>query len=420
MNSAIRIADYADADFDPFATFDRAQGFGEVDDPYPLIHSLHQAGAVQAGDFRTQFGLQQFPFWKDYESFMVFGYDAVSTVYGDGDTYSNFIMQRLYLDSFGESINGMDAPEHPRYRRLFQKAFMPTTISKWGAELVPQVVNRIIDQFAGRGHAELVSEFSLQYPFHVIFGQLHLPPAECEIFHRLAVGLMCIGIDYPHAMEASEKMGQYFSVLLEERRKLPPSDAPDDDMITMLANAEVDGERLPDNITISFLRQLMNAAGDTTFRSTGSLLVGLLNNPDQLDAVRKDRSLIPQAIDEALRWDGPLTQLTRQASKNVVLNGIAIPAGAKIDVVQGSANRDPARFENPDKFDIFRKPQRNMAFAFGPHVCIGQHLAKLELTRALNGLFDRLPNLRLDPNFAPPTVIGLNSRTPAAVHVLFD
>jgi cytochrome P450 len=277
-------------------------------------------------------------------------------------------------------------------------------------------VNSIIDKFAARGSAELVREFSAKYPFEVIYGQLALPTEELQIFHRLAVGLMCITVDWPHAVDASRKMGDYFSVLLAERR----AQGTGDDLIGMLARAEVDGERLPDDVAVSFLRQLMNAAGDTTFRSTGSMLVGLLTHLEQLEAVRRDRSLVPRAVDEALRWDGPLTVLTRQAMKDVVLEGVEVAAGTKIDVVQGSANRDPARFKDPDRFDISRAPARHVAFAYGPHVCIGQHLARLEMARAVNALLDRLPNLRLDPAFPPPKVLGLNSRAPQAVHVLFD
>jgi cytochrome P450 len=416
MNAIARIKDYSDPSFDPFAVFDVAQGFGEVDDPYPTIHKLHARGTVHRGDLREQFGLQPFTLWSDLPSVMVLGHDLVERVYADGATFSNAIMQRLYADSFGQSINGMDAPEHPRYRRLFQKAFMPQTVARWGNSLVPAVVSRIIDDFADRGRAELVSEFTSRYPFEVIYAQLALPANDLSVFHRLAVGLMCITVDYPHALEASRNMGEYFDVLLQERRR----QAPGDDLVGMLAHAEAEGERLPDEVAVSFLRQLMNAAGDTTYRSTGSLLVGLLTHPEQLEAVRADRSLLPGAIDEALRWDGPLTVLTRQAMRDVELDGVAVASGTKIDVVQGSANRDPARHKDPDRFDITRPPARHMAFAYGPHVCIGLHLARLEMQRALTALLDRLPDLRLDPDFPPPRVVGFNSRAPQAIHVRFD
>ena len=288
--------------------------------------------------------------------------------------------------------------------------------------MVPRVVGSLIDAFADRGHAELVSEFASLYPFQVVYDQLHLPAQDRAVFHKLAVGMACFAVDHPHAIEAKGKMGDYFTVLLEERRAAIESGAlsAGDDLISLLVVAEVDGERLPNEIAVSFLRQLMAAAGDTTYRGSSVLLFGLLTHPEQLEAVRRDRALVPQAVEEALRWDGPITFGVRQALRDVILDGIAIPAGSKIDVVQGSANRDPARYENPDDFNIGRKAERHLAFAYGAHVCIGQHLARLELTRALNALLDRFPNLRLDPDKPAPRVVGLSSRSPPALHVLFD
>jgi len=422
MTTAQRIQDFDDPTFDPFRTIDRQQGFGEVDDPYPKFHALHRTGTVLKGDVRRTFGLQPFPFWADYPSWMVFGYEAVARVFSDAATFSNSLWQLFYKDSFGDSIDGMDPPDHTRYRRLFQKAFLPQTVAHWGEELVPRVVGNLIDAFAGRDRAELVSEFTALYPFHVVYGQLQLPVQDCATFHKLAVGMTCLGIDHMHALEASRKLGDYFGGLLKERRSASDGSAPDReaDLISLLAVAEVDGERLPDEIAVSFLRQLMAAAGDTTYRATGSLLVGLLTHPDQLEAVRRDRALVPQAIDEALRWEGPITSGMRLAVRDVMLDGVALPAGSLIDVVQGSASRDPARFENPDDFNIRRKADRHLAFAYGPHVCIGQHLARLDMARALNALLDRFPNLRLDPDQPAPRVLGLGSRSPPAIHVLLN
>jgi len=422
MATAPRIMDFDDPTFDPFRTIDQQQGFGEVDDPYPQIHALHRTGTVLKGDMRRAFGMQPFPFYADYPSWMVFGQEAVTRVFGDGATFSTSIKMHFYKDSFGDSIDGMDPPEHTRYRRLFQKAFLPQTIARWGEELVPRVVGNLIDAFAARGHAELVSEFTALYPFHVVYGQLHLPVEDCAVFHKLAVGMTCLGIDHAHALEASQKLGNYFSALLKARGSTPESSAPGagDDLISLLAVAEVDGERLPEHITVSFLRQLMAAAGDTTYRGTGSLLAGLLTHPEQFEAVRRDRALVPPAIEEALRWEAPITFETRLAVRDAIVEGVAIPTGSMIDVVIGSANRDPARFENPDDFNIRRKPERHMAFAYGPHVCLGQHLARLEMARALNALLDRFPRLRLDPDKPAPQILGLGSRSPTALHVRFD
>ena len=239
MTTAQRIMDFDDPTFDPFATMDAMQGFAEVDDPYPQFHAMHRRGTVLEGDVRGAFGLSEFPFWANYPSWMVFGYDAVCRVFGDGATFSSTIMKHFTEDAFGVALNAIDAPEHPRYRRFFQKPFMPQTVARWGDELVPRVVGRLIDAFADRGHAELVSEFTALYPFYIIYGQLHMPEEDRAIFHKLTVGMTCIGIDHAHALEASQKMGEYFAGQLQERRSAFESGGPiaEDDMIGMLAVA---------------------------------------------------------------------------------------------------------------------------------------------------------------------------------------
>jgi cytochrome P450 len=211
------------------------------------------------------------------------------------------------------------------------------------------------------------------------------------------------------------KWGAYFARLLSERRGQS-----DTDFITMLANAEVRGEGLPAEIAIAFLRQLMNAAGDTTYRATGNLIVGLLTNPDQLRAVQADRSLVSQAVEEALRWEAPLQIQPRLTVADVEIANVIIPADHKVDLVMGSANRDPGRHRDPDQFNIFRAKSRHLAFGYGPHLCLGQHLARMEMELALNLLLDFLPNLRLDPQKISPKITGLNARAPDAIHVLFD
>jgi cytochrome P450 len=412
---AARIGDYEDTNFDPFVTYDRAVGLWEIDDPYPSFHELRGAGTVQRGDIRRSLGLEPFGFWADYPSYMVFGYEHASKALLDARNFSNSLSRAMYEGTFGESINAMDGAEHLRYRALFQQAFLPKPLKAWGIDVIPRVIGEIIDEFKGRGSADLVREFTLRYPFEVLYAQLGLPESDLRIFRRLSAGLMCTFIDFPHAHDASLKMGTYFQRLIDERRGRAG-----EDFITALANAEVNGERLPDEITVSFLRQLMNAAGDTTYRSTGSLLVGLLRNPEQLEAIRRDRTLIPQAVEEGLRWEGPLPTLLRMTTSEVSLGEAIIPRNSKIDIIVGSANRDPDRYEEPDRFDIFRKPARHLSFAFGAHICLGQHLVRIEVERALNQLLDELPNLRLDPSKPPPAVVGLHARTPAAIHVLFD
>ena len=143
---------------------------------------------------------------------------------------------------------------------------------------------------------------------------------------------------------------------------------------------------------------LLPAGVETTYRSLGNLLFGLLTNQDQLDAVRADRSLIPQAIEEAVRWDAPLLNITRVATRDTELAGVPIPQGSSVMPMLGSANRQEDRYPDPDRFDIFRQAKVPISWGHGVHVCLGMHLARLEMRTAINLLLDRLPNLRLDPD----------------------
>ncbi|UXJ50168.1 cytochrome P450 [Pseudomonas citronellolis] len=414
MGTVKTIEDFDDPSFNPFVEDELV--FGDHLDPYAKIAELRRKASVHQGEYRVMLGLYpDITFPKDAPHYSVFGYDEVAQVLGDAQTFTNHAYTYNLGISFGRSVSTMDGPEHSRFRRIFQKAFLPQTVAAWGTEIVDPVVHDLMDKFIGRGEADLVQEFTLHYPLHIIYRQLALPPEDINTFHKLAIAQTIVAVDVEHGTEASRKLGAYFKRLVDERRANPG-----DDLISALARAEVDGEYLPEDVLVSFLRQLINAGADTTYRATSVLLTGLLRNPDQLEAIRQDRSLIPQAIEEAVRWDGPVLMQTRYASKATTLGGVEIPEGAIIDVVAGSANRDERKFPDPDRFDIFRKPQhRHFAFSFGPHVCIGQHLARVEMTRALTAILDNLPNLRLDPDKPAPEVRGTMMRVPHSIHVKF-
>lgn len=410
-----RIRDFDDPSFDPFSAMD--EGFGpHILDPYPRLAELRRQSPVHRLDYRVMFGLEPDVTMADLPRALVLSYDAVGQVYNDPATFSNTIYERNLGIGFGRSISVMDAPEHPRYRRIFQKAFLPNIVSKWGDSLVEPVIGRLIDRFIDHGRADLIKEFTALYPFHIIYEQLALPKDELGIFHKLAVALTTTTVDPRYAMEASAKLGDYYDALTDLRAQQPG-----DDLISLLATAEVEGERLPKEVVVSFLRQLNNAAGDTTYRATSCMLVGLLSNPEQLEAVRRDRSLIPAVIEETMRWECPVLFGMRQTTRDVTLCGVDVPAGTVLDVGNGTANRDEARYADPDRFDIFRPAggARHFGFAYGPHVCIGQHLARVEMTRALSAILDRLPNLRLDPDRPAPEIRGVNMRVPSELHVLF-
>jgi cytochrome P450 len=407
-------------DYDPFEAFSRAQGAGKIRDPYPLFAQLRRNGAVQrfqVGGLAMLAGgdVPRPPVGVPPEIWAVLSYDTASQVLRDGKTFSS----RGYAQSMGlvmgHTILEMDEPEHSRYRGLIQKAFVKKAIDRWERELIRPVVHGFIDRFARRGHADLVRELTFPFPVSVIAGMIGLPEEDHADFHRWAVELISLTIDWERGVAASRQLRGLFARVLAERRR-----EPHDDLMSVLAHAELDGTRLTDEEIFAFLRLLAPAGAETTYRSSSNLLFGLLSHPEQLDAVRRDRALVPQAIEEGLRWEPPLLGIMRTATRAVELAGVTIPEGGAVNVNLGSANRDETRWERPDQFDIFREPKQHLAFAFGAHRCLGMHLARAETEVLLDALFERLPNLRLDPAAEDVHVTGLIFRSPLALPVVFD
>jgi len=315
----------------------------------------------------------------------------------------------------GDTILAMDGADHLRHRALLSRAFTPRAIDRWESELVRPIVNAHVDRFAARGEADLVRELTFPFPVHVVAAMIGLPESDHPAFHRLAVELISIGIDFDGAIRAARELRELCAPIVAARRERPQ-----DDLISVLAHAELDGSRLSDEEIYSFLCLLAPAGAETTYRSSSNLLCGLLANPDQLDALRNDRSLVPQAIEEGLRWEPPLLSILRTATHDTELAGVPIPEGAPVAVNLGAANRDPSRWDDPDRFDIFRPQKPHIAFAVGPHVCLGMHLARMETRVLLDALFERLPNLRLDPDAKEGGITGLIFRSPKELRVRFD
>jgi len=403
------------AAYDPFEEFNRSTGMGRIRNPYAYFAELRRAGPAHKIPVRKLVGDQPRPPNMPEEIYVVVSHDAVAQVLLDGETFSSKGYGTTMGLVMGRTILEMDEPEHSRYRGLLQKAFTKRALDRWERDLVSPVVNGMIDGFAGRGRADLVRELTFPFPVSVIAGMIGLEASDHELFHRLAIELISIAIDPMRGFRASQSLRELFARVLAERRREPR-----DDLMTVLAQAELDGTRLDDEAIYAFLRLLAPAGAETTYRSSSNLLFGLLTHPDQLAALRADRSLMSQAIEEGLRWETPLTGIMRTATRDVKLGDTTIPEGAMVSVNLAAANRDESRYERADEFDIHRPQKTHMAFAFGPHRCLGMHLARMETTVALNALLDRLPNLRLDPAAEDVHVTGLTFRSPLALPVLFD
>jgi cytochrome P450 len=357
------------------------------------------------------------PHEEGQQVFFVYRHEDIAQVLRDGDTFSSaHIIDLIMGPIMGEHIMlGMDDPQHRRYRALVSTAFRQKVLARWEDELVVAVANDLIDAFADRGRAELVREFNFPFPTKVIAGILGLPREDYRQFQLWSTAILSFFTKLDEAIVASNEVKDYLATILAQRR-----DDPREDLISDLAQAELDGEHLTDEEIFSFLRLLLPAGVETTYRSTGNLLFSLLDNPDQLDAVRADRGLVPQAIEETLRIETPLLNITRLAKKDVEVGGVRIPAGSTVMLMLAAANRDEERYAEPDTFDIFREnPRPHISFGHGPHACIGTHLARLEMRTALNLLLDRLPNLRLDPAGDDPHIRGQVFRSPTSLPVLF-
>jgi cytochrome P450 len=395
-------------DLEDFGAFDDVVS-GDVRDPYTELARLRREEPVQRIDMSAMPGEEGKPV------FIVYRHEEVQQMLRDNETFSSAIIIDAFGDVLGRQVMlGMDEPEHGRHRSLVSKAFSQKALSRWEDDLVGRVGDELIDTFADRGRADLVKEFTFPYPTQIIAGLLGLPRQDYPQFQRWSISLLSFTINPERGKAASQALEEYFTPILAARREEPR-----DDLISGLAHAQIDGEKLSDEEIFSFLRLLLPAGVETTYRSLGNMLFGLLSNPDQLDAVRTDRSLLPQAIEEAVRWEPPLLTITRVATRDTELAGVKIPAGSSVMPMLGAANRQEDRYPNPDRFDIFRQPRAHIGFGHGVHVCLGMHLARLEMRVALNLLFDRLANLRMDPKGDDPHIRGQVFRSPTSLPVLF-
>ncbi len=400
---------------DAFELFNRGLGHGRVDDLHPAFGAWQRRGPVHRVGPWAMVDDAAPPIAGAPDIYTVMSHELGAQVLLDHETFSSAFYAGTMGVSMGHTLLEMGEPEHGRHRNLLQKAFTRRELERWEASLVRPIVSAHVDRFAGRGRADLVRELTFPFPVAVIAGMIGLPQEELASFHRWAVEVLAIAFDRERGLEASRQLADRFTRLVRERRA-----APGDDLVSLLAEAELDGARLSDGEILAFLRLLLPAGAETTYRSSSNLLLGLLTHPDQLAALRDDPALLAQAIEEGLRWEPPITAIPRLATRDVELAGVTIPKGGIVFVNLGAANRDPTRHADEHAFDIFRVPKQHLAFGFGPHRCLGMHLARLETRVALEVLLDRLSGLRLDPEAPDVHVTGLVMRAPDALPVRFD
>jgi len=317
------------------------------------------------------------------------------------------------------SIVFIDPPDHTRIRRLFQSAFTRKAL----AAFVPRITN-LVDEYLNRledqRQMEIVEEFSFRLPIEVVCDLLGVPRQDREFIRGWANAILTaleptlVQKQLDDGNQAVVDFKQYLRDLIAYRRA-HPHDAQDTEVLTILADAEADGKRLTE---IELLHQcifMLNAGHETSTNMITHGIHEMLLNPDQIGLLSEHPDLIEPMVEEVLRYQAPIQINNRRANSDQILSGVTIPADTTVHMMINAANRDPAQFPNPDRFDITRRPNRHLSFGLGVHICAGNALARVEAQIAFQRLFRRFPKLAL----TIPAVIAprLRFREVSALHV---
>lgn len=328
---------------------------------------------------------------------LVTGHERVAEVFRDPETFSSRSPRVLPAGEVQHIVH-LDGDEHMRIRRLVNKAFTERTVIA-SAPTIHAVARELVDAFAPRGHADLVRELSAPMPAIVFLGILGVPSEDREQFLAWADD----SIATSHTNERAPSDDDFRAYVLDQVRRRRAE--PGDDFVSRLVTAsESTGtgavDELSDAEAVAMVRILIVAGTETTTNALSTLLHRLLAEPALWARVRADRSLVPAAVEEALRIDPPLNWIPRIAAVDTEIGGEPIAAGRMVANSVGNANHDPSVFPDPDRFDLDRaRDYPHFAFGYGKHFCIGAPLARLELRIALETLLERIPDLSLAPDY---------------------
>ncbi|GAB3382929.1 cytochrome P450 [Spongiibacter taiwanensis] len=369
--------------------------------------------------------------WSEsMQGFCVAAYDDIMTVLTDSDNYSSSKFWPILLGEYDpapevQPMISLDPPDHLRTRTLAQKAFLPRELKKLEIK-IQQISDDLVDHaisVSKDNTFDMAWDFAALFPVSVIAEMLGIDKSlrldfKHWVDNLLAASNRAIYDDARLAeiKHASDSLRAYFSKLVDER-----TENPGDDMISSFIQAEVNGERLSKIEVINLAILLLIGGTETTTNLLGGLLAGYHDHPEAFAAARADRSLVPQLLEEQLRWQPPVQSLFRHTTREVVLNGVTIPENTMVMTLLGSANRDPEKFPDPTVFDLKRDVRGYCTFGQGPHFCMGSFLSKFEAAIAVNKLFDRFKVL--EPLQQPEEVRWIDSyfaRGPITLPVRYE
>jgi cytochrome P450 len=372
--------------------------------PFPAYDQLREAAPV--------LHVPSFGAW------LVFDYEGVRRVLSDHDAFSSAVPAPDNWFTFS------DPPRHTRLRALINRAFTPRSV----AGLEPRIRAlscQLLDEVIERGEMDLAADFAVPLPMMVIAQLLGIPAGDLPRYKRWSDEILKLsysllgGADEVRAVDdfraVTAEMRAYMPELLAPRRA-----APQDDLLTRLVEAEVDGERLTDEEILGFFQLLLVAGQETTTNLINNAVLCLAEHPDQLARLRATPDLLPGAIEEVLRYRSPLQWVMRTPRRDVEMHGQVIPAGALVLPMIGSANRDPRQFPDAGRFDISRDPNPHLAFGHGLHACLGAPLARLEARIALAHFLERVKDFELASADPWPPRQALHVHGPARLPIRFQ
>jgi cytochrome P450 len=294
-----------------------------------------------------------------------------------------------------QSMLNMNPPDHTRIRSLVNKTFTPKMIEQMRVH-IQEITDNLIDKIQNKKQVDLVAEFAFPLPVNVIAEMLGVPAKDQEQFKHWSRNLAAVLepttnlANLFRAVKARQEFINYLRPLIEMRRKEPK-----DDLISSLVQVEEQGDKLSETEMFTNIMLLLAAGHETTVNLISNSMLALLTNPDQYDLLKSKPDLIGSAVEEFLRFDGPVQAVRRIAMEDIILNDKTIKTGQNLMVLVGAADRDPKRFADPDKLDITRTNNKHLAFGFGIHHCVGYALATAEGQIAVDTLLKRLPNMKL-------------------------
>ena len=365
--------------------------------PYPFYQSLLENDVTMV-DLGRELG--------EYQHAFVARHEHVSSLLRDPrvvreNPSNGWTPPEKWRDWFVMTADWMlfrDPPAHTRLRGLVNKAFTPSAINQLRGQ-IEVIANELLDGVVQHDKFDLIARYAFELPVQVIASMLGVPKSDRLRFHEWS-RIMAEAIDFrtndavlDQATVAAREMTAYLHALIEQKRQHPS-----DDILSGLVQAEDNGDRLSEQEIIATCSLLLFAGHETTVNLIGNGTLALLQHPDQLALLRSNPALMPNAVEEILRYNGPVQVTARQMAEDVQVGAHTLAKGSEITLVLGAANHDPRLFSEPDRFDITRKEVRHLTFGGGIHYCVGAPLARMEGQIGLSSLWQRLPNLRLADN----------------------